>query len=169
EIPLRHDSQALKRDAKLEQIRQNAKSLPLQLRAKRITEIGPVDNPARRQRLRHHRLIADDSELNVVPLRIESPVIERQHTEHPHAAANALATDLFPLETRGFFNMGADKNPPAQLINHPCKKDQTDPPRHSADRGARRRATVELGFSGSEGRQSHRAAAHVDDLSVQTM
>src|SRR5262249_34145852 len=117
QTPPRHYSQALKRDAELEQIRQNAKSLPLQLRAKRITEIGPVDNPARRQRLRHPGLVADDQKRNFVAPRIEPPVIKRKNAKHQNPTADTLDANLFSLEIRRGLNIRGNDERAVQLIN----------------------------------------------------
>ena len=155
--------------SKLEKICQDAETLPLQLSPKRIAEIRPVNNTARCKGLGHHRLIADDPKLNVVSFRIESPVIKSQHAEHPHTAADTLHADSFALEIRRRLDVGSDHERAIEFVNQTCDEDQIESARHGADGGAGRRTAVELGFSGGERRQSHRPAAHVDDLSVQTM
>src|SRR4029453_7795658 len=106
--PPRHDAQTLKGDSEVEKVGQNAESLPLQLRAKRIAEIGPIDNPACCKCLGHHRLIADDPKLNVPSVRLESPGTKAQHPEHPPPAADTLPADPFALEIRRRANIGRD-------------------------------------------------------------
>src|SRR4029434_1061814 len=143
--PPRHDTQPLKRDAQLEKISQHAKSLPLQLSPKSVAEICPVNDTARCQGLRHHRLIADDPKLNVVSFRIKSPVIKSQHAEHPHTAADTLHADPFALELRGRVDVGGDYERAIEFVNQTCDKDQIEPAGHGANGCAGRRTAVELG------------------------
>src|SRR5439155_8854169 len=128
--PPRHDPQTLKRDAKLEKIGEDAESLPLQLSAERIAKVRAVDNPSGRERLGHNRLVADDAKLNVVPLRIKSPVIERQHAEHPDAAADALHADLFTFEIRRSLDVRRNHECAIEFVNQACDENQIEPAGH---------------------------------------
>ena len=76
---------------------------------------------------------------------------------------------LLPLRSAGVLDVRSDDERAIEFVNQTCDEDQIESTRHSADGCAGRRTAVELGFSGGERRQSHRPAAHVDDLSVQTM
>ena len=83
----------------LYQVGHDAISLALQLRAVRVAQIAAVDDVLR-DRLCLHRLVAEDAKLNLIALRIEAPMLEGEHGEHPNAAADALHADPFALEVR---------------------------------------------------------------------
>src|SRR4029077_13341466 len=110
-----------------------------------------------------------DPKLNVVSFRVESPVIERQHAEHPHTPTDTLHADLFAFEIRRRANIGRNHERTVELVNQTRDEDQIKPAGHGANGCAGRRTAMELGFSGRERRQSDRAAAHVDYLSIQTI
>jgi hypothetical protein len=89
-----------KRNIGLRQLGEHVEFLLLQPATENAVEYGHIDL-AGFQRLRRHRLIADDEKSDLVALGLQAQMLESEHGAHPYRARQRLHADFFAAQFLG--------------------------------------------------------------------
>ena len=120
------------------------------------------------QRLGHHDLIADRQDADLIAVRIESQMFQREQSAHPHRAADGLNAKALVLQILRGLDTGFDDQLVGDTVIQSRKNFEIRP---RSDRSDDRRAAgiTDVDFTGSHSRNQCRCATNEYRVGVKTI